>query len=49
MLKDAELTKAKSMITKLESEISVLKASNKRARIEYEKDLGNSKDEKDVR
>lgn len=47
MLKNAELTKARSMITKLESEIASLKASNKRARIEYEKDLGNTKDEKD--
>ena len=48
MLKDAELMAARSTIAKLEAEISNLRTQNKRARIEYEKDLGCVKEEKDV-
>lgn len=48
MLKDAELSAARGTIAQLEAEISTLKTSNKRARIEFEKDLGCFKDGKDV-
>lgn len=47
LLKEAELTAAKSTIARLEAEILTLKTSNKRARIEFEKDLGCIKDQKD--
>lgn len=47
MLKDAELSAARGTIAKLEAEISTLKTSNKRARIEFEKDLGCIKEGKD--
>ncbi|XP_067673796.1 mitotic spindle assembly checkpoint protein MAD1-like isoform X2 [Haliotis asinina] len=37
----AEMIAAKSMIVKLETEVNTLRTSNKRARIEFEKDIGN--------
>ena len=48
MLKDGELAAARSTIAQLKAEILTLKTSNKRARIEFEQDLGCIKEEKYV-
>ena len=48
MLKDADLAAARSTIAQLKAEILTLKTSNKRARIEFEQDLGCVKEEKYV-
>ncbi|XP_071106833.1 mitotic spindle assembly checkpoint protein MAD1-like [Haliotis cracherodii] len=45
-LMKAEVITAKSMIVKLEAEVDNLRRSNKRTRIEYDKDLGNLTSEK---
>jgi len=41
--KDLELIKSRSKLARLESEMSSLESERKRARIEYEKDVGNNK------
>ncbi|KAK7500988.1 hypothetical protein BaRGS_00007868 [Batillaria attramentaria] len=46
-LREAELLAARSQITRLESQLTSTQMSNKRARIEFEKDLGSMKHDRE--